>query len=213
MEKLACKIELPGRERDVRTDRLPNGPLCLFVFTNRRMHLSAFLTWCGHDAFSQGDGCLDSPSHLRSDPAVNSHDSGCEGVTEHTDRDSHYEIFKKVLKYRHSASPLSVKIPSCPGNSILQARKKIFKQEQKIYLWRLEKCPKKKRAPLKPYLQMRIPFPAQGMKAPSWRLQQAIWQVRKPESGRHLRATQRPVSNPVAVMRKEENNAAYQTKR
>ena len=107
--KLACKIELPGRERDVRTDRLPNGHLCLFVFTNRRMHLSAFLTWCDHDAFSQGDGCLDSPSHLRSDPAVNSRDSGCEGVTEHTDRDSHYEIFKKVLKYRHSASPLSVK--------------------------------------------------------------------------------------------------------
>ena len=68
--KLACKIELPGRKRDVRTDRLPNGHLCLFVFTNRRMHLSAFLTWCDHDAFSQGDGCLDSPSHLRSDPAV-----------------------------------------------------------------------------------------------------------------------------------------------
>lgn len=57
------------------------------------------------------------------------------------------------------------------------------------------------------------PFPAQGMKAPSWRLPQAIWQVRKPESGRHLRATQRPVSNPGAVMRKEKNNAAYQTKR
>ena len=142
MRKLACKIELPGRERDVRTDRLPNGHLCLFVFTNRRMHLSAFLTWCDHDAFSQGDGCLDSPSHLRSDPAVNSHDSGCEGVTEHTDRDSHYEIFKKVLKYRHSASPLSVKIPSCPGNSILQARKKIFKKVIEIVQRRIS--PKRK---------------------------------------------------------------------